>query len=44
MTWRDEPVMQRRRRIALAESRALRLLVRHHGHLPRIAPTNWAQT
>lgn len=44
MNWRDEPVMERRRRIAYVESLALRHLVRHHGHLPRCAPTNWNQT
>lgn len=40
-SWRDEPVMARRRRIALQESRALRCLVHAHGRIPAHAPTDW---
>ncbi len=41
MNWHDEPLMVRRRRIALCEARALRHLVRWKGRLPRVAPTDW---
>lgn len=44
MNWRDEPVMTRRRRIALCESRALRAYHRATGQLPRCAPTDWSIT
>lgn len=43
--WRTNPhafdPMTVRRRLALGESRALRLLVRAHGYIPRCAPTDW---
>ena len=42
--WRDEPVMTRRRRIALAEARALRAYLRATSRLPRCTPTNWEWT
>lgn len=34
-------LMRYRRRIALQESKALRLLANAHGRIPKCAPTDW---